>query len=67
MAAPNLKHGQVVASITVKVFADNAMSVEGNIEDPNWATAALANAIDAIRNQTKPKLGLIIPGKDVSL
>lgn len=67
MSAPNLKRGQVVACIVVSVYADNALSVEGNIEDKLWAIAALENAIDAIRNQMKPQAGLVVPNKDVSL
>lgn len=67
MAAPNLKHGQVMAKITVTVYENNALSVDGNLEDPLWAIAALENAIDAIKNQQRPKLDLVIPGKDVSI
>lgn len=67
MSAPNLKHGETVAAITIKVYADNAMSVEGPTDDPAWCVAALENAIDALRSRINPGRELIVPGKDVRL
>lgn len=66
-AAPNLKPGQVVAMLQVKVYEDGALSVEGPMDDPAWCIAALQNAIDAIRNKQRPAGEIIVPGKDVSL
>lgn len=65
--APDLQHGQVVQQIIVNVYQDNAMSVHGPMDDPAWMVAALENAADAVRNQSRPKTELIIPGKDVKI
>jgi hypothetical protein len=56
----------VVVQIRVNVHANGALSVEGPIDDPKWCLAALANAMDAVRNHAGPK-ALIVPGKDVVL
>jgi hypothetical protein len=57
----------VVVEIKVCVHASGAMSVHGPIDDKPWMLAALANAMDAVRNHGKPASALIVPGKDVSL
>lgn len=59
---------RVAASITIKVYASGAMSVDGSIGDLQWALAALDHAKDAIRSEHAKKLGAaVVPAKDVSL
>lgn len=67
MSAPNLPHGKVVERVIVEVYEDNAMAVRGPMEDPAWIIAALENAIDAVRNQMRPKTDIVVPGRNVSV
>lgn len=60
--------GDACVTLTVKVHASGALSVEGPIENQEWALAVLANAADAIRNYHGKKQGeIIVPSKDVSI
>ena len=56
----------VVVEIKVCVHANGALSVQGPIDDKPWMIAALTNAIDAVRNHSRPG-EIIVPAKDVSL
>lgn len=58
---------KVTQYITIKIWDNNAMSVEGScIGDEKYAVAVLQNAIESIRGHNKPK-ALIVPEKDVTL
>ena len=57
--------GAVVMTLTIRVHASGALSVEGPISDKAYALALLDNAKDAVRNHRYG--GLIVPGKDVAL
>lgn len=41
----------ITQTITIKVWSDGALSVEGPVDDSAWCLAALANAADAVRNR----------------
>ena len=56
----------ITSQITIKVWSDGALSVEGPIEDTAWCLAALDNAKDAIRNHRSRKQ-IIVPPNDVSI
>lgn len=60
--------GDLFAALTIKVHASGALSVEGPIENKEWAIAVLENAKDAIRGYHDKKKGeIIVPAKDVSI
>ncbi len=56
----------ITSQITVKVWSDGALSVEGPVDDPAWCLAALENAKDAIRNRRNNK-PIITPSHDVDV
>lgn len=56
----------ITQRITIKVWSDGALSVEGPVEDPAWCIAAMQNAIDAVRNRRNGK-PLTVPAHDVSV
>jgi hypothetical protein len=60
---------QVTGVVTIKLWSDGAMSVEGPVEDTAFCLAILENAKDAVRNhkvrrQDRP---IVIPNYDVSV
>lgn len=57
----------VAVEIVIRVMASGAMQIVGPMNDPLWMLAALDHAKDAIKNQQKPKTGIIIPAHDVEL
>lgn len=59
---------RVAASITIRVYASGAMSISGDIGEPQWAIAALEHAKDAIRSRAAQAAGeaIVKPG-DVKL
>lgn len=57
---------KLAVQITIKVWDDGAMSVEGPTHDLTWCLAALENAKDAIRNHRSVRQ-VVVPGKDVSI
>lgn len=64
---PSMK---VVASITIRVWDDESMTIEGPLADPVWCLHALDHATQTVREQIRKNrdpLGLAIPGKDTSL
>jgi len=59
---------QITACITIKVWSDGAMSVEGPIEDTAWCLAALDNAKDSVRNhKMRRDAAIIVPSYDLSI
>lgn len=59
---------RVAARIVITVYASGALSVAGDIGDPNWACAALDNAKDAVKSHAAKQIGAaLVPAKDVSL
>lgn len=61
---------KVMATITIRVWSDEAMTIEGPLGDPVWCKHALEHALATINEKikaNKPTLGHTIPGKDVSL
>jgi hypothetical protein len=59
---------QIAVQITIKVWTDGAMSVEGPIDDKLWVIATLENAKDAVRNHRDPRVvDIVVPTKDVSI
>lgn len=58
---------QLMAQITIKVWSDGAMSIEGPTTEPEWCLAALDHAAEALRNQIRPKDQIVIPGYDTSI
>lgn len=59
---------QLQFQIQINHWTDGAMSVEGNIENKEYALALLENAKQAIRDHHARKEGrLVVPGKDLSL
>jgi hypothetical protein len=60
--------GELVAKFVIKAHASGALSIEGPIENREWALAVLENAKDAINNHhARRAMGLIVPAKDVSV
>lgn len=59
--------GLVARSIAVNVHVSNALSVSGNINDPDLVRDILANAEDAIGAYHMRQGGLVVPGRDVSI
>lgn len=59
------KVDDVVAWVTVRQHSTGAISIQGTIGDPGFAISLLEHAIDAIRNQIRPKGELFIPTRDV--
>ena len=58
----------VKATITIRIWEDEAMTIEGPLQDPRWVLLALEQARDAVRRQiSDAQLGITIPGKDVAL
>lgn len=53
--------------IVVDYHQDGSLSVHGPIDDKPWMIAALQHAVDAVRNQGRPKSDIIVPSKDVQL
>lgn len=67
LADPSMK---VMATITIRVWSDESMTIEGPLADPLWCKQALEHALATIREKIKagkPTLGHMIPGHDVSL
>lgn len=56
----------ITQQITIKVWSDGALSVEGPVEDAAWCIAAMQNAIDAVRNRRNGR-PLVVPSHDVSV
>jgi hypothetical protein len=57
----------VTGVLTIKLWSNGAMSVEGPIEDTTFCLAILENAKDAVRNHKSRRADLVIPGRDVSV
>jgi hypothetical protein len=58
---------QVTGVLTIKLWSNGAMSVEGPIEDTTFCLAILENAKDAVRNHKSRRADIVIPGRDVSV
>lgn len=58
---------EVTACITIKMYRNGAMSVEGPVEDTAFCLAALDNAKDAVRNHKKRRDELVVPHYDLSV
>jgi len=58
---------EITQQITIKVWSDGALSVEGPVEDTAWCLAAMANAADAVRNHRRPSEAIVIPSYDVDV
>ena len=58
---------QVTGVVTIKLWSDGAMSVEGLVEDTAFCLAILENAKDAVRNHRSHRDHLVIPSYDVSI
>lgn len=54
------------AQITIKVFRNGALAVEGPVHEKEWCLAVLENAKDAVRNHHSPR-PIVVPGKDTGL
>lgn len=60
-------HGRVEAQLTIKVWTDGSMSIEGPT-DPEWCLAALEHAKDAVKSRQLALAGrVIVPSRDVVL
>ena len=57
----------VVARFTITCHENGAMSVEGPIDNYEYAMAVLENAKDAIRNRRTAKDRVVVPHYDVEL
>lgn len=66
LADPSLR---CTATIVIRCWDDESMTIEGPLQDPRWVLQALDHARDTIRAKITPDapLALRIPGKDVSL
>lgn len=58
---------EITACITIKMWRNGAMSVEGPIEDTAFCIAALDNAKDAVRNHKSRREQVIVPNYDLSV
>lgn len=58
---------QITGTLTINLWSDGALSVEGLIGDKAFAEAILLNALDALRNSRRPKDEIVIPNQDVSV
>jgi hypothetical protein len=58
---------EVTACITIKMYRNGAMSVEGPVEDTAFCLAALDNARDAVRNHKSRRETVVIPSYDLSV
>lgn len=56
-----------VAAIRIRLHANGAMQVDGNIGDVALALSMLDHAKDAVRNQLKSRNDIIVPGRDVDV
>jgi hypothetical protein len=54
-----------VASITISLQANGALSISGNIGDKKLALALLDHAREAVNTQLRPEDELYIPQRDV--
>lgn len=54
-----------VASITIHLHSNGALSVSGNIGDTRLALQMLDHARDAVKNQRKDQNKIILPNRDV--
>lgn len=54
--------GRLVAQITVKIWENGSLSIEGPVEDTAWCLAALDHAKDAIRRKASQR---VLPQSDV--
>jgi len=54
-----------VAFIRIDLYADGAMSIQGNIGDAALATRMLDHARDAVRSNFASRPKLVIPNRDV--
>jgi hypothetical protein len=57
----------VTGVVTIKLWSDGAMSVEGPIEDTAFCLAVLENAKDAVRNHKSRREQVVVPARDVSV
>lgn len=67
MHDPSLK---LITSITIRVWSDESMTIEGPMADPEWIMLALDHAKDAVKAQLRRTPGspnVVVPGKDTSL
>jgi hypothetical protein len=59
-----------VACITIRLYGDGQMGVEGNLGDVKLALQMLDHASDAVRNQWSRRSttgGLLLPDRDVEV
>lgn len=55
---------RVMASITLRVWDDESMTIEGPLQDPLWVLQALEHAIDTVRRQVRAgnqAQGIVLP------
>ena len=55
----------VVAQIGIKLHANGALDITGNIGDVKLALQMIDSARDAIKSQLRPKNEIVIPNRDV--
>ncbi len=65
MADPKIDPLDVVAQIGIKLHANGAMSISGNIGDAQLAIQMIDAARDAVKNQLKRRDEIIVPNRDV--
>jgi len=59
---------KALACLSIKVYANGALSIEGPMDDPQWCLSVLEHAKDAIKNRIHMMNNtIIIPERDVSL
>jgi len=56
-------------SVTLRIHANGALSIEGPVHDKEWMLALLDNAKDAVVNHHRPRTeqAIVIPQHDVSI
>jgi hypothetical protein len=57
----------VVQRISLGVWSDGALSIEGPVTDKAWCLAALANARDAVKRYRRAGEQLVVPPEDVEV
>lgn len=62
-----LNADDTIAAISVRLFANGALQVSGNVGDKKQALAMLAAATDSIRNQPDLGSSIIVPARDTGV
>jgi hypothetical protein len=56
-----------IANISLTLFGNGSMQIQGNILDPKLAVTMLNHALDAVKRQLERREKLIVPAVDVDV